>query len=184
MKLSTRPEGKIAPGKRLGASHILLGSLAALVLAGCSVREAPVITAKAGAVPARNTVVLMKPEASQTSLLALRNALSSELADSGYAISEDGRVIMDLALSTSKAQDAFYASEAGADAPDPTPIVVVREQRFLDACTAMRTRTKLVAYSRATGELIASREAEAIGCEGDAVPYTELARLLVSQLSD
>ena len=147
-------------------------------------RDEPLPTASTGAVPPQSSIKLITPDEQQESLVSLKDALAIALGQAQYALSENGDIVVDFALSTTLAEDAIYYSEAGPEAPSPRPVVVVRDTSIFDECAAIRIRTKLVAYSRETGELIASREAEAISCDDDPPPYDDLAKLLVGQLSD
>ena len=156
--------------------------VSAVALAGCSVRGEPVITAADGKISSGQTIRILPADEGQGDRLAFQGALATAFANAGYRTTDAGAIVAEFALSSIEADAALYFSEAGANAPAPTPVVVSRRARIVDGCKAQRTRAKLVAFSLDTGNLIASSEAEAISCADDDPPYSELASLLVAQV--
>lgn len=162
----------------------LTALLAIFLTSGCAVRDEATIKASTGALPASGTIDLVLPDETQADRLAFHAALTKAFFGSGRAIARDGQIIADFALSKIEADEELYFSEAGSEAPATTPIVDARRGSILDKCSAIRMRAKLVAYERNTGNLIASSEAEAIGCDDEDTPFAALAALLVEQVSN
>lgn len=164
-----------------GSTRLFLPAMA-IALAGCSVRGEPVLTGGEGTITSGETVRLLIPDDAQDDRIAFHRALGHAFDNAGYVQAEDGSIVVDFALSEIEADAALYFSEAGSDAPPPTPVVVVRRSRIIDGCTAVRTRAKLAAFARDGGKMVASSQAEAIACEDEEASYADLAKMLVNRI--
>ena len=165
---------KLRPGLSMLCAAATIASLA-----GCHVRSEPVLTSSAAPVGQFHEVSLLLENEGPATRSMLRSALSSELSSRNVSVLDGAQFVGDFSVSSSNAEVPLYTSEAGQSEIEPVAIVVARESSWTDSCTAVRTRATFAVYRVDDGALVNRSIAEAIVCEGDALPYEGLAKALV-----
>lgn len=183
MSKATAKGGRVRPcnlsaGGRSFLSILLLPAL----VSGCAVRSTPEIKTSDGAKLILGSIHLLLPEAEQSQRLAMHAALTDALSGRGIAVSKDAETVGEFSVSSGDAQVGVYVSEAGKSDREPRPVSEPRKSRWLDLCTPVRVQAGLAVFDRSSGKLAKRSSAQATVCEGDELPFTELAAILTDNI--
>lgn len=154
--------------------------MAVVLLSGCTVYEPPAIQASQGSSTSTTSVALTAPDETQVNRVAFHGALSNVFASRGISIADTAPVVADFSISTSPADVALLASEAGKTENPPQPIADPRKPNWTDGCKATRVRATLALFDRASGNLMQSSTAHATICADSTPPYEEMATTLIA----
>lgn len=157
-------------------------ALLANLLTACAVRTDPAIIASQGAPFKIEAISLLEADAAQSDRTELRDAIAHALIAKNVSVDEGAPFVGDLAVSVNDAEVSLLTAQSGLNGPAPTPVIDIRERSFADECKATRMRAQFAVFERSTNRISKMVVAEAIGCEGDALPIRELAELLVTEI--
>ena len=157
-------------------------ALLANFLTACAVRTDPAITSSQGAPFKIEAISLIEADAAQSDRTELRDAIAHALIAKDVSVDEGAPFVGDLAVSVNDAEVSLLTAQSGLNGPAPTPVIDIRERSFADECKATRMRAQFAVFERSTNRISKMVVAEAIGCEGDALPISELAELLVTEI--
>ncbi|RGP39830.1 hypothetical protein BPTFM16_00105 [Altererythrobacter insulae] len=184
MKSSKATDATGSSGSKLMRAITGICGLALLanLLTACAVRSDPAITASQGTPPKIEAISLLEADAAQSDRIELRDAIAQALIARNVSVHEGAPFVGDLAVSVNDAEVSLLTAQSGLNGPAPTPVIDIRESSFADECKAIRMRAQFAVFARSANQISKMVVAEAIGCEGDALPIHELAELLVTEI--
>lgn len=169
-------------GKLRGHHYPLLAALAPIVLVGCAVKTPPQIRVSDGQSNAITALNLLLPDAPQTQRMAMHSALAAELRNRGISLSPQADTIGEFAIASTDASLGVYTGEAGKSDEEPQPVAEPRDPKWLDICSPVRVQATLAVFDKSSGNLMKRSSAHSTICDGDALPYTELSKVLADDL--
>lgn len=161
------------------ARRAVLGGLFA-ALCGCSVATPFAVQSSGSGVPAPVAVALSGTPEANSDQARLAQALQRAFAERTIAVSADGALLADYAVSLSDAEGGQTTSLSATDEAAVQWQARPRQSRLFDRCNARRMRATLVLLDRATGELVYRGEGEAVDCDFPDSAFDGVAQALVA----
>lgn len=150
--------------------------------ASCAIND-PLALDRAGSPRSLASIELVASEDSGEMQSAFRNAVITEFERRGIAISEGAEAVVDLSISFRSAEIAILPGEDGKMGEGSYNLRSdAREGRWFENCDAARLRATLAVFDRSSGSLDYRASAQSDHCEGENLPITQLAELLVADV--